>query len=124
MPTYYHVTRDYDGGDLKSLKRRIDDGEMGLETWEEIAEYLSAKWGVDTDAEVDRYLSGDGSQVHMHYTLEEAIAYRDEHCEGGIILAYDDEDGEAEEGDEYPHPVFNRPVEAQWLKVVELEEQA
>ncbi len=117
MPTYYHVIRDYDGGDLKSLKQRIDDSEMGLETWEEIEEYLEAKWGCNAAD----YLAGDGSQVHMHYTLEEAIEYRDLHCQGGIILAYDDEDDQAREGCEYPHPVFNHSIEACWLKVVELE---
>lgn len=118
MATYYHVIRDWDGGDLKSLKQRIDEGELGLETWEEIEEYIEARWPGNS---ADTYLAGDGSQVHMHYTLDEAIEYRDMHCEGGIILAFDDEDDEAEEGDEYPHPVFNRPIEAHWLKVVELE---
>lgn len=116
--TIYHVTREWDGGDLKSLAQRIDDGEMG--TLDEALEAIDAKWGLGGVRAAERYIDEDGRQIHFHATLAEAIDYRDEWCADGGILAVEAGDLDLSVGLEYPHPACDGPVPAELVRVVEM----
>jgi hypothetical protein len=118
MVTIYHVTRGWDGGDLRSLARRVDDGDLGLD---EALEQVAARWCDGCLATAERYLDGDGHEVHCHATLAEAIAYRDEWCDGGEVLSIDAAGLVVAEGCEYPHPVVRDLIPADAITVVEVE---
>jgi len=75
MTTYYHVTYSaWDGEDLRSYQRMIEDGEEPPRHWED--------W---TDEQYDKYEERD--MVCMHRTLADAIEFRDACCPDGEILA-------------------------------------
>jgi len=118
MPIY-HVTREWDGGDLRSLAARLDAGELG--TFDECVAGIMDKWPDLGARNAEEYIDGDGRQVHCHYTLDEAIEFRDEFCEGGLILAIDDEELRVGVGAEYPHPVVADSIPADRITVVKCE---
>ena len=103
----YHVTRSWDGCDLLSLQQRMPWGDVAR------AE-VEAKW---SGTDPLRYYRTEGEWVHCHATLPEAVAYRDEFCEGGVILAIDDDGLDVAEGDEYPHPVVLDLIPADRISV-------
>jgi hypothetical protein len=108
MATIYHVTKEWDGGDLRSLADR--------EPWtDELAESIASKWGCDAWT----YYGTEGEYVHCHATLAEAVDFRDEWCPGGVILAVDASELDVVVGDEYPHPVVRREIPAWCLSVAE-----
>lgn len=102
MVIIYHVTKDWDGESLLALSIRED--------WsDELAEVITTRW---PDCDPWAYYQTDGQYVHCHATITDAIEYRDEWCEGGIILEIDATDLEIEEGSEYPHPVIKGEIPA------------
>ncbi len=108
----YHVTQSWDGGDLRSLARQMDDGDLSLDAG---LEQIVGRWGDLTNAE--RYLDTDGHQVHCHATLAAAVEYRDEFCLGGEILEIDASSLAVLEGAEYPHPVVADMIPADAIRV-------
>lgn len=117
----YHVTREWDGGDLKPLAQRVDDGEMGAV--DDVLEMLAAKWTDGCLRAAERYLdSVDARQVHCHATLAEAVDFLDEFFGGeGQVLMIDDSGLELAVGSEYPHPAIVGSVPAGLISVVERE---
>jgi hypothetical protein len=115
MATIYHVAKDWDGGDLLSLARRLDDGRLTLD--EAIGD-VAARWTGGDLRKAEEYLDGDGHWVHCHDSLDEAIDFRDEWCSGGVILAIDATDLEVKVGAEYPHPVVRHEVPAWCVSIV------
>lgn len=110
MPIY-HVAKSWDGNDLRSLAQQCDDGDISLD---DALEMIASKW---SDARPEEYLDTDGHQVHCHATIEDAINFRDEFCEGGEILEIDTAELRVEVGSEYPHPVVANVVPAECVKV-------
>jgi hypothetical protein len=113
----YHVTRSWDGGDLRSLARQIDDGEVDLDA---ALAAIAAKWCDGSLAKAEAYLDQEGHHVHLHGTLAEAIQYRDEWCEGGTVLEVALAGLEVEDGIEYLHPVVRDAVPADRVRVVHI----
>jgi len=105
----YHVAKDWDGGELRSLALRIDGGEIDLD---DALGLIADKWTGGDIRKAEEYLDGDGRYVHCHATLAEAIDYRDEWCPGGVVLAIDEGGLEVEDGQEYPHPVVRDAIPA------------
>jgi hypothetical protein len=119
MTTIYHVTRSWDGNNLRSLAKQIDDGDRGLD---EAIQEVADKWFGGDLRQAEEYAGDDGREVHCHATTAEAIEYRDEWCDGGEILAieYDDECEELRvyDGREYKHPVVWEMIPAEMIKVL------
>jgi hypothetical protein len=113
--TIYHVAKDWDGGDLLSLARRVDDGHLSLD---EALDSVAARWTDGDLRKAEEYLDGDGHWVHCHASLEEAIDYRDEWCPEGVILAIEADDLEIVDGTEYPHPTIRDLVPAGCVAMV------
>jgi hypothetical protein len=117
MATIYHVTTGWDGGDLRPLARRVDDGDLDLDA---ALEMVAARW-FDGDLRMaEEYLGRDGREVHCHATLAEALDYREEWCEGGEVLAVDADGLDVAEGVEYPHPVVRDAIPADRITVIDL----
>lgn len=117
--TLYHVARSWDGGDLRSLAAQIDDGDLDLDA---ALEMVTEKWCDGDPRKAEEYLDQEGHHVHLHATLAEAIDYRDEWCESGVILEIDAEGLEIEEGIEYPHPTVRDAIPAGLIRPIVLAE--
>lgn len=104
----YHVCRDgWDGGDLLALADRMEWGD-------EACEYIAANWP-DCEGKEWEYYNTDGTEIHFHATLEQAIEFADEF--GGEILVIDASGLDVREGTEYPHPVIRGRVTADRIQV-------
>lgn len=119
--TIYHVTRAWDGCDLRSLAQQVDDGDLGLDA----ALDLIASWWTDGDLRAaDRYLDGDGREVHCHDSLDAAAEYLAEWCDGGVIMEIDADGLDVVIGAEYPHPVVRDRIPAGRVRVLTEQEVA
>ena len=105
----YHVTSKWDGGPLKSIDQQL---------WsDELAEQIVAKW---PDCNPERYYTTDGAYIHCHYSLADAIEYRNEYCRGGQILEIDETSLRVRIGSEYPHPVVAAEIPADCITIMEI----
>lgn len=103
--TLYHVCRgEWDGSDLLSLSRMMQWGD-------EAAEYIAANWP-DCDPWV--YYCTEGRYIHCHETLDQAREFAAEF--GGQVVEIDASELEVGIGAEYPHPVVECSIPAEYIK--------
>lgn len=114
MPIY-HVTLDYDGDDLRSIARIMDDGDISLD---EGLRMVADKWFDGDLHDATRYLNTDGHEVHCHATLAEAIRHRDDWNRDAMILEIDATGLDVYSGTEYPHPVVRDVIPADRVTVM------
>jgi hypothetical protein len=97
----YHVSENWDGGDLLSLYRQI-----GTDAYEEYAD----RWPDAGELGVYHV-----HYIHLHSTLGEAKAFADEF--GGEILEINADDLDIEmDRLEYPHPMVRDCIPAEYIK--------
>lgn len=137
MTTVYHVTRTaYDGGDLLPLIDLLDSGAVSMLDaikaawfrWDWPTPFArddmdSEDWLALADSgEWSQYLDCDGRQIHFHADLADAKEFAEEF--GGpdsTILAVLIDNIETYEGAEYPHPVTEARVPAEYITIIDSE---
>ena len=100
---FYHVTKNWDGGDLESLYDREGD-----EAYEIFAERWPEAGGL-----ADNHIN----LIHLHDNLSDAERFVRDF--GGEILEIElDEDAVEIDNLEYPHPVSRYTIDAEYIKKV------
>lgn len=120
MSTIYHVSRTLRAGQPILPLAVIAETNPKMAARKALR-WLAANYGglrsllslgaVRVEDMVERFIAGDGQQVHFHATREEAEAFAAEF--GGTIYAVDASGLDVQVGAEYPHPVIAQVVPAE-----------